>query len=179
LRIEISWTINNPKENHFMRHFRVGRLAASVVMLGSTLGLAGGTLLATAGPASADSGGTNTCTGFSGSADLSAQIPLLTGTLTGCHQQGSGALTGVLDITGATAPGSVFWVTGHATSVITFSAVIDLSGGPCPPGDIAAAVTIMVGGGPYQSGTPGGGELCADPSGFPVIALSSFGNVVI
>jgi hypothetical protein len=164
-----------------MRHFRPTRFVKIAAMLGSSLFLAGGTLLATSGPASAEAGGVNVCSSFSGSADLSAQTPMITGTLTGCHQQGSGALTGVLDITGATAPGAVFWATGHATSVITFSAVIDLSGGPCPTGDIAAAVTIMVGGGPYATppSATGGGELCADASAFPIITLSSFGPVTI
>jgi hypothetical protein len=150
-------------------------------MLGATLGFAGGTLLATAGPASADAGGVNTCSSFSGSADLSSGVPVLTGTFTGCHQQGSGSLVGVLDITGAPAPASLFWATGHATSLLTVSAAIDFSGGPCPAGDIAADVTIVVGGGPYMTppSATGGGILCADISGFPVIALTNFGDVVI
>jgi hypothetical protein len=145
-------------------------------MLGASLMLSGA-LVTTAGPASALAGGTNSCTSFLGSADIIQGT--LTGTFSGCHQQGSGVLSGALDITGAPAPGNIFWATGHATSVISFSASIDFSGGPCPAGDIAADVTIMVGGGPYESGTPGGGILCADPSGFPIIALSNFGPVVI
>jgi hypothetical protein len=150
-------------------------------MLAASLILSGGAFVATAGPAAADAGGTNTCTTFIGSADLSAAIPMLTGTFSNCHQQGSGALTGVLDITGAPAPGSIMWATGHATSVIMFSATIDFSGGPCPPGDVAADVTIVVGGGPYATppSATGSGILCADISGFPVIALSNFGPVVI
>jgi hypothetical protein len=147
-------------------------------MLGASLMLSGA-LVATAGPASALAGGTNSCTTFVGSADIIQGT--LTGTFSGCHQQGSGVLDGILDITGAPAPGNIFWATGHATSVITFSAVIDLSGGPCPAGDIAADVTIIVGGGPYATppSATGGGILCADASGFPFIALSNFGPVVI
>jgi hypothetical protein len=151
-------------------------------MLGSTLGLAGGTLLATAGPAHAATGGQNVCDTFSGSADLSAAVPMVTGTFGGCHQQGSGALSGVLDVTGSPAPGSIMWATGHATSVISFSATIDFSGGPCPAGDVAADVTIDVGAGPYntpEGGTPGSGILCADISGFPIINLTNFGPTTI
>jgi hypothetical protein len=163
-----------------MRHFRLTRLVTTAAMLGSLV-LAGGTLLATSGPASAATGGQNVCNTFSGSADLSAAVPMVTGTFSNCHQQGSGAFQGVLDITGAPAPGSIFWATGHATSVVSFSATIDLSGGPCPAGDIAADVTIVVGGGPYMTppAATGGGILCADISNFPIINLSNFGNVVI
>jgi len=162
-----------------MRH-ALTRPLALAAMLGASLILSGA-LVATAGPASAFAGGTNTCTSFSGSADLSAGVPMLTGTFSGCHQQGSGMLNGLLDITGAPAPGNIFWATGHATSVIEFSAVIDFSGGPCPAGDIAADVTIVVGGGPYATppSATGSGILCADISGFPIIALSSFGPIVI
>jgi hypothetical protein len=165
-----------------MRHFRLGRIAATAAMLGSTLGLAGGALLATAGPAHAATGGQNVCDTFSGSADLSAGVPVVQGTFGSCHQQGSGVLTGVLDITGAPAPGSIAWATGHATSVISFSASIDFSGGPCAPGDIAADVTILVGAGPYntpEGGTPGTGILCADISNFPIINLTNFGSTTI
>jgi hypothetical protein len=148
-------------------------------MLAASLMLSGGAFVATAGPASALAGGTNSCTTFVGSADLIQGT--LTGTFSGCHQQGSGMLNGILDITGAPAPGSIMWATGHATSVITFSAFVDFSGGPCPAPDIAADVTIVVGGGPYATppAATGGGILCADPSGFPFIALTNFGPVVI
>jgi hypothetical protein len=148
-------------------------------MLGATLGLAGGTLLATAGPASAAAGGQNVCDTFVGSADLSAGVPVLTGSFTNCHQQGSGAVSGVLDITGAPAPVTILWATGHATSVGSISASIDFSGGPCPAGDVAADVTFTVGGGPYANSTPGTGIICADISGFPVIALTNFGPITI
>jgi hypothetical protein len=151
-------------------------------MLGSTLGVAGGTLLATSPPASADAGGVNVCNTFSAVADITAFPPVFTGMFSNCHQQGSGVFTGVLDITGAAAPGSIAWATGHATSAITFSAAIDLSGGNCPAGDIAATVTIVVGGGPYATppSATGGGVLCADPSGgLNDIVLSNLGPVTI
>ena len=162
-----------------MHRFRLGRSLAVLAMLGSSLMLAGGAVVAAAGPASAAAGGQNVCSTFSGSADLSAGVPMLTGTFSGCHQQGSGTVSAVLDITGAPAPGAIFWATGHATSVISLSAVIDFSGGPCPAGDVAADVTLTVGGGPYALATPGGGIICADLSGFPIIALSNFGPVTI
>jgi hypothetical protein len=165
-----------------MRHFRLGRLAATVAMLGSTLGVAGGTLLATAGPAHADAGGVNICTTFNGVADATQSPPVATGTLSGCHQQTSGVLSAVFDITGSPAPGDVAWQTGHATSAITLQAAIDFSGGPCPAGDIAADVTIVVGGGPYATppALTGSGILCADISGgLNDIVLTNFGNVVI
>jgi hypothetical protein len=165
-----------------MRHFRLGRLAATAAMLGSTLGLAGGTLLATAGPAHAAAGGVNVCDSFSGSADISAAVPVVTGTFGSCHQQGSGAFLGVLDITGAPAPGDIFWATGHATSIVSFSAAIDFTGGNCPSGDIAADITLDVGGGPYSTveGTaPGTGVLCADISALPLVSFSNLGPVTI
>ena len=160
---------------------RLTRPVAIAAMLGASLILSGGAFVATAGPAAADAGGTNTCTSFLGGADLSSGVPVLSGTFSGCHQQGSGMISGILDITGAPAPASIFWATGHATSVASISAVIDFSGGPCPAGDIAADVTIVVGGGPYATppSATGSGILCADISGFPIIALSSFGPIVI
>jgi hypothetical protein len=143
--------------------------------------LAGGALAVTAGPAGAAAGGQNVCNTFVGSADLSAGIPILTGTFSNCHQQGSGQVTGVLDITGAPAPVAVLWATGHATSVGSISAAIDFSGGPCPAGDVAADVTLTIGGGPYATppAAPGSGIICADISGFPIIALTNFGPVSI
>ena len=165
-----------------MRHFRLSRLAAAVVMLDSTLGIAGGTLLATSGPASAEAGGVNVCNTFNGVADASGAVAIASGTLSDCHQQGSGMLAGVFDITGAPAPASIAWATGHATSAIELSAAIDFSGGPCPAGDIAADITIVVGGGPYATppSATGGGILCADISGgLANIVLTNFGPVVI
>jgi hypothetical protein len=164
-----------------MRHIRVPRSIAVAAMLASSLMLAGGALAATAAPASADAGGVNTCSSFSGSADISQAVPIINGTFSDCHQQRSGTFVAVLDITGAPAPGTIFWATGHAESVTTFSAVIDFSGGPCPAGDVAADVTIDVTGGPYA--TPpsalGGGIFCADISGFPIINLTNFGPITI
>jgi hypothetical protein len=164
-----------------MRHFRVGRLAATVVMLGSTLGLAGGTLLATAGPASAASGGTNVCSTLVAGADLSSAT--LTGTFSDCHQQGTGSLQVGFDVSGAPSTGSIFWATGHATSLITIQLIaLDFSGGPCPPAsgggsDVAALVLLTVGGGPYE-GSGSIATICADPTTTP-ITVTNLGPVTI
>ena len=160
-----------------MRHFRVGRLAASVVMLGATMGLAGGTLLATAGPASAATGGTNVCDTLVAGADLGAGT--LTGTLTGCHQQGMGTITAGFDISGGVSSGSIFWATGKATSLINLQLIaIDFSGDGCPtPGAIASTVLLTVGGGPYE-GSGSTATLCADPTTTP-ITVTNITPVVI
>jgi hypothetical protein len=160
-----------------MRHFRVGRLAASVVMLGATLGFAGGALLATAGPASADNGGTNTCGTLLAGADLSAGT--LTGTFSNCHQQGSGMVSAGFDVSGGVSSGSIFWATGHATSLINLQLIaIDFSGDGCPtPGAIAATVLLSVGGGPYE-GSSSTAVICADPTTTP-ITVTNITPVVI
>jgi len=162
-----------------MRHFRLSRLAAAVVMLGSTLGIAGGTLLATSGPASAEAGGVNVCNTFNGVADASGAVAIASGTLSDCHQQGSGMLAGVFDITGAPAPASIAWATGHATSLINLQLIaIDFSGDGCPtPGAIAATVLLTVGGGPYE-GSGSTAVICADPTTTP-ITVTNITPVVI
>jgi hypothetical protein len=162
-----------------MRHFRLGRLAASVVMLGSTLGLAGGTLLATAGPASAAAGGGQTCTSLSGTVDLSQAVPVLTGTLSGCNSVGHnpGQISAVVDITGAPAPISIFWASGNATSVGSITAAAFT--GDCTavnPADIPIIATITVGGGPFV-GTSGMSTICADITNFPMVAIVNNGPV--
>jgi hypothetical protein len=160
-----------------MRHLQPNRLVQIAAMLGATLVLAGGTLVTTAGVAFAsNAGGGQTCTSLVATADLSAAMPMVTGVLSGCNSNRDGAISAVLDITGAPAPGSIAWTTGKATSLIVLSAVIDFSGGPCPAGDVAADVTLSVGSGPYE-GTSGTGVICADISGFPIIALTNFGPV--
>jgi hypothetical protein len=152
-------------------------------MLGASLMLSGGAFVATAGPASAAAGGVNVCNTFVATADATAAPPTISGTFSNCHQQGTGAVSGVFDITGGPSPGSVLWATGHATSVFSLVLLgLDFSGGPCPPGDIAAFVEIDVGGGPYATppAAAGGGTLCADISGgLANIAISNFGPITI
>ena len=160
-----------------MRRIRLTRLVATAAMLGSALALTGGTLLATAGPASADNGGTNTCGTLLAGADLGAGT--LTGTFSGCHQQGMGTLTAGFDISGGVSSGSIFWATGHATSLINLQLIaIDFSGDGCPtPGAIAATVLLTVGGGPYE-GSGSTATLCADPTTTP-ITVTNITPVVI
>jgi hypothetical protein len=175
-----------------MRHFRLTRLVKVAAMLASSLLLASGTVLPTSGPASADAGGVNVCTGFSGVLDTTFfPFPVVTGTLTGCHQQGSGVLTAVLDpFNGTQEPGSVFWAAGHATSVISAQLIsFDTTGGPCASltapysGDVALYVAILVGGGPYASPYAWGGFFCFSVSDFfqynPMYPLTNSGNIVI
>jgi hypothetical protein len=140
--------------------------------------LSGGAFVATAGPASALAGGGQTCTSLVGSVDLSQAVPTLNGTLSGCNSLGHnpGSISVVVDITGAAAPGSIVWASGKATSLITLTAAVDFSGGPCPGGDIAVDATLTVGQGPYE-GTRGTGIICADISGFPIVTLTNFGPV--
>jgi hypothetical protein len=133
-----------------------------------------------ASPASAsNAGGGQTCTAFSGTADLSQQVPVVAGTLSGCNSNRDGTLTAVVDITGGVVPASIFWATGKATSVGTLQVInIDFSGAGCAPGDIAATLDIEITGGPYQ-GTGGINTACADISGFPVVAFTNLGDFKI
>jgi hypothetical protein len=151
-----------------MRHIRLTRMVATAAMLGS---LVGGAVLATAGPASAAAGGGVSCTGITGSGDISAFPPVVTGTVTGCANR-SGVLTAIVDISGGIAPGSIAWSTGNATSLITIQVInIDFSGGTCPAGDVAVTALVTVTAGPY-AGTSGVNTLCADISAFPVVTIT-------
>jgi hypothetical protein len=164
-----------------MRRFRLTRLVATAAMLGSALALTGGTLLATAGPASALPEGANTCNTLVAGADLSSAT--LTGTFSGCHQQGSGQLVAGFDVSGAPSTGSIFWATGHATSLISIQLIaLDFSGDGCPPAsgggsDVAALVSLTVGGGPYE-GSGSIATICADPTTTP-ITVTNLAPVVI
>lgn len=163
-----------------MRHFRLRRPVAIAAMLTSSLILAGGAaLVSTAGPASALAGGGQTCTSLTATVDISAFPPVATGTLSGCNSVGHnpGQLTAVVDITGAPSPGSIFWASGKATSLVTLTAVANTASTVCPSG-IEADTTITVGGGPFV-GTGGGGILCADITNFPVVVLTNFGPVTL
>jgi hypothetical protein len=152
-----------------MRHIRLTRMVATAAMLGT---LVGGAVLATAGPASAASGGTNTCTSLTGTGDISAFPPVVTGTVSGCHQQGSGVITAIVDISGGIAPGSIAWNTGKATTLFTIQVInVDFSGTGCPAGDVTVTALVVATAGPY-AGTSGVNTFCADISAFPVVSLS-------
>jgi hypothetical protein len=141
-------------------------------MFGSALTLAGSALIVTAAPASAAKGGTNVCTSYVGTFNVSTGV--LSGTLSGCHQHRSGTLEAVFDLVHPSpAPGSIHWATGGATSVITLTSLI-VSAGPCPAGDFVIDNTIRVSQGPY-TGTPGHMIDCLARNG----TESSVGPVVI
>lgn len=162
-----------------MRHIRLRRPTAVVALLATSLMLAGGALVSTASPASALAGGGQTCTSLTATVDISATPPIATGTLSGCNSVGHnpGSLTAVVDITGAPSPGSIFWASGKATSLITLTAAVNTASTVCASG-IEADTTISVGGGPFV-GTSGGGVLCADLSNFPVVSLTNFGPITL
>jgi hypothetical protein len=128
-------------------------------MLGASLALTGGVLLATAGPASATAG--NPCTNLTGTIDLSG--PSFSGTLTGCQSHSGGTLSvPFVDLTGGPSNGFVFWNTGKATTLFTVTAQVFV--GDCsafPQFPIAATLTITATGGPYTPDV-GGGVICTD-----------------
>jgi hypothetical protein len=150
------------------------KLAAAAMV--ASLACAGAAVLVSAGPAAAsNAGGGQNCTSFTGTADLSATTPVVTGTLSGCNSQRDGTLTAVVDVAGGVAPGSIAWATGKATSIITIQVTnIDFSGAGCPAGDITATLDLEVTGGPYV-GTGGINTACADISGFPLVTFTNLG----
>jgi len=134
--------------------------------------LVGGAVVATAVPASAAAGGVVNCTGLSGSGDISAFPPVVSGPVSGCSSHSGGVLTAIVDISGGVSPGSVAWSTGHATTLLTIQVInIDFSGGTCAAGDVAVDALIVATAGPYQ-GSSAVNHLCADISGFPNVVLS-------
>jgi hypothetical protein len=163
-----------------MRYSQLYRLPVIAVMFLTSLLLAGGVLFSTAGPATAAPGGTNVCSSLTASVDLSAAVPAGTGTLSGCHQQGSGAWSALeISSPGSSSLGSISWQTGHATSVFVLTLTsLDFTRGPCPAGDIAASFTMTVESGPYE-GSNGGLVECAKLSHYPIVGLSNFGLVII
>jgi hypothetical protein len=133
----------------------------------------------TATPSFAAAGGTNVCESFDATA-VAFTNPVI-GTLSGCHQQGSGTTVEVVDLNHpfAPTPVTIHWATGHATSEVIVS-VSALSGeNPCPNKlDSVAHVSITVVHGPY-SGSTGGYVQCLDVSNFPILHATSVGPVVI
>jgi hypothetical protein len=128
-------------------------------MLGASLALTGGVLLASAGPASATAG--NPCTTFVGTVDLSTFTA--GGTLSGCQSHGGGTLSiPFLDPSGGPSQGSIAWNTGKATTFVTITAQVfvgDCSAFPAFP--IPATLTTTATGGPYTPDV-GGGTICTD-----------------
>jgi hypothetical protein len=155
-------------------------MVAAAGMFGSAMTLGGGMLIATTTPASADAGGTNVCASAVGTVDLSAAVPTVTTTFSGCHEHGSGTATHVEDLNNPSAPSHVtlHWATGHATTESIVTSVIDPSGALCPAGDIAFDSTIRVVHGPY-TGSTGHYTKCTDISGLPIVHTFSVGPVVI
>jgi hypothetical protein len=153
------------------------RMLAAAATLVSLLALTGSSLVTTAVPASAAAGGTNVCASLNATFDPSTGLSI--GTLTGCHQQGSGTTVEAPNLADPFAPNPVtlYWSTGHATSHLIVSSG-PASGNPCPAGDIAGQVSISVVSGPY-AGSTGGYVICLDLSDFPVIHSTSVGPVVI
>jgi hypothetical protein len=153
---------------------RRSKLAAAMV---ASLALSGGAVLLNANPASAsNAGGGQNCTSFVGTADLSAAVPVATGTVSGCNSNRDGTLTAVIDITGGVVPLTIAWDTGKATSVGTVQVTnIDFSGDGCPAGDIAATLDLEITGGPYE-GTGGVNTVCADISLFPTVTFTNLGT---
>jgi hypothetical protein len=127
-------------------------------MLGASLALTGGLLLATAGPASATAG--NPCTTFSGTLDLT--MFSATGTVSGCQSHTGGTLTiPFVDITGGPSTGFIHWDTGKATTAFVVTAVVGVGDCSSTGLPIAATLTITATGGPY-AGDVGGGVICTD-----------------
>jgi hypothetical protein len=155
-----------------MGHRRNRKLAA-VAAVGSAMIVGGGMLIATAGPASASAGGTNVCSTFAGTADLSTGVA--TQTYSDCQQHGSGTAEYTL---GPTTQFTIHWATGNATSDVVASAVSDPSGGPCPAGEITNHVTLTVVDGTY-AGSTGHNITCADLSAYPIIHVTNLGPIVI
>jgi len=159
------------------RRKHLQRMLAMTAMVVSVLTVVGGSLAGTAVPASAVAGGTNVCSSLDATFDPSSGLS--TGTLTGCHQQGSGTTVETPNLADPFAPNpvTIYWATGHATSQLVVS-TSPVSGDPCPAGEIAGKVSISVVSGPY-AGSTGGYIICLDFSDYPILHGTSVGPVVI
>jgi hypothetical protein len=155
-----------------MGHRRT-RMLAAVAMLGSAVTVGGGMLVATAGPASASAGGTDVCSAFAGTADVSTGVA--TQTYSGCQEHGSGTAQYTL---GPTTQFTIHWATGNATSDVVASSVLEPTGGPCPAGELTNHVTLTVVDGAY-AGSTGHNITCDDISGFPIVRVTNLGPIVI
>jgi hypothetical protein len=158
-------------------HHRLTSLVTAVALLGAPSTLAGAALVASAGPASAATGGTNVCSSSVGTLNAVTGINVVT--LSGCHQQGSGTVEAFIDPNHRFGPnpGTIHWATGNATSHTVTMSVLDPSL-PCPAGQFGSDVTITVVDGPY-AGSTATNAFCADVSGFPIIHTTNLGPVVI
>ena len=159
------------------RRKQLQRILAMTAMVVSVMTAVGGSLATTAVPASALPGGTNVCSSLVATFDPSTGLS--TGTLTGCHQQGSGTTVETPNLADPFAPNpvTIYWATGHATSQLVVSTG-PVSGDPCPAAEIAGKVSISVVSGPY-AGSTGGYVICLDLSDYPIIHGTSVGPVVI
>jgi hypothetical protein len=116
------------------------------------------------------------CQTLTATADLSRQVPALSGTLSSCNSGSDGAIEMTLDITGAPTTGSIVWTTAGTASLVTFTPAFDYSGGPCPAGDLAADVTLAVDGGPFYA-TSGASVFCIDTASFPILTVTALGPI--
>jgi hypothetical protein len=156
------------------------RLFATTAVLASMLTI-GGALVATAPSASALPDGTNVCEGFVGDPLnlLSPPPVVVTGTLFGCHQQGSGTTREVVNSSDPSAPTlvTITWATGHATSdeIVTVTNIpVDSR---CPGATFEGIVDAQVVHGPY-TGSGGEGIQCTVLA-FPFLIGYSAGPVTI
>jgi hypothetical protein len=128
--------------------------------------------------ASADTVGTNVCSSVVGTIDYFTGVE--TGTLSGCHQQGSGTFVQSIDPNNpyGQVAGTIYWATGNATSHVITTSVPD-SSVPCPAGfAYGTDFFITVVNGAY-AGSTGYGADCSDVSRFPIIHDTNVGPVVI
>jgi hypothetical protein len=161
---------------------RLTRIVAVTAMLGSAVTLAGGSLAATASRASAAAGGANVCASstFVGTLDLVTGVFTATGTLSDCHEHGSGTTVEVIGPNqDPTAPSlvTIHWATGHAASEAIVTAVPRSSVDPmCPVGyrDFTTDVYSTIVHGPYTGSTSHGVQ-CDDFSGFPTLRAVGIG----
>jgi hypothetical protein len=159
-----------PLDNRFIR---VLTLAA---MFGSSVILAGGTLVTTAAPSAAATGGTNVCSSAVGTGN--ALTGVQSETLSGCHQQGSATVDEVRAQNPLDELIAIHWATGNATSQAITHHTSFFSGGPCPAGDVGETGTVTVIEGPY-AGSVGHLEICDDFSRFPTVTWTNVVPTVI
>jgi hypothetical protein len=159
-------------------HRRITRTVAAVALFGASMILAGTALVANAVPASADAGGTDVCSSHVSTFDFFTGV--VTGTLSGCHQQGSGTTEALVDPNHPNGPtaATIHWATGNATTHVIITSVPD-SSVPCPAGFAFGTDTYITAvDGPY-AGSNGFEATCTDITGFPILHTTNVGPVVI